>query len=168
MSVEEFFIQNQLIVGLIIGTAATFIGYSIRESIQNYHFNKNIKKIIRIELEIYRDLLADTRTEATNLPSWKDENESYFIPSGNRLIHQIRDNMHDENRFHFSNYAKLSPETKAKVFNESVLTKLEEIQMELKSFRYFDIGTGRLEGFNFSRTSFDDITNSIDCVLTKL
>lgn len=169
ITIEEIIAQNQLIIGLITGIVVTFIGHLIIDGIRGYNFNNNIKKLTRIELDTYREFLGDIRTEATTQDRWDESNNSYFIPLGNRLIPRMRDTIGNSNSIHyFENYSKMSPETKSKVFNESVLQKLEEIQIELKTFNYMNVDTGSERGFNFGREKFDNLVISIDCVLTKL
>lgn len=168
-TIEEIIVQNQLIVGLITGIVVTFIGHLIIDGIRGYHFNNGIKKLTKIELDTYREFLGDIRTEVKTQNSWNESNTSYLVPLGNRLIPRIRDTIKVGNSIHyFENYSKMSPETKSRVFNGSILQKLEEIQIELKIFNYLNVDAGSERGFNFNREQFDNLVFSIDCVLTKL
>jgi hypothetical protein len=149
------------IIGAIVGGFSTLLPlYSIQHNI-DAQFKKNIKQLIKIELDSYNIFLNEL------LAKGEDKDDILFIRFGDQLITKIKNIMPDGN-FKPINYRNLNGETKAKAFTTETLTKLEQVYRNIEYFHGFEIKTITGSGFQFTTSKVKELIKDIQLAIKMI
>lgn len=153
----------EFIIGLIVGTVVTFIGYVLIETFKDHVFKNNIKKLVKIELNDYLNFLNEI------LKRGIDDTKTIRFEKGHEMIRTIKQMMPNSGKFNPVNYRNLKGETKAKVFDSDTLVKLEETY---RIIEYLQVNEGREDVefgyFFFGKAEIQKIIGSIQKIIDKL
>ncbi len=141
------------ILGGIAGTLATFVPSYWLTRRKDKRFQESISRLIKIELESYREFLHEILGNGTV----NEERGARVIGRHNAFIFRINQMMPNGN-FTLQNYSSISAESKGIAFDEETLGTLEDIYRDLRSFRWaVEIDDERLFFIRTVQQLIDDI-----------
>ena len=120
----------EFVYGIIAGVAVSFAGYGIIEWVKSHNFNKKIKNLIKIELNVYSSFLEKLLREIDPKVSSIVRTNSKELREEASLLVGI------DGHFNIFNYNTLSSETKAKAFDVETLTKLELTYQRIRRYGF--------------------------------
>lgn len=156
--------MSEFALGIVAGIVTSFTGYVIMESVKTKNYTKNVKKLIKSELEG----LSSFMTKFLQQPDPKYDSilkimdkelsdEAHIMLSGKIPSMPYA-------HFIIFNYNSLSLEDKAKIFDSETLSELEKTYQRIRNYGVLN-ETGI---YSTSKNKLESLKTQIDSVISKL